>query len=176
MDEIKCKELNIAKLLLKCAGDFAIIFILLYLISFIESIVANFKESFAIVFNEKFGAVIFLVVLSLAIAVTLAVLDISIRCVSIRYDEEKAVFVRKRSQTLMYLGKNLTVSMDIKKNWAVMTFHQDKKNASAYLEKEAGIKFYNFLLSHNAAAAKTRKKDYTAMNVTEIGNKDNLQK
>lgn len=139
MNEIKCNKVDKKKLILRTIFDFIVIFILLYLITFVEYIINDFSKSFSYIFNEKRILFFVMLTISLALSIVLSFIDIGSRCIAIKYDDEKLIFIKNNKEDNMRLSSNLFVRSEAKENCIIFSFRQDKRAVNAYLNKTDGI-------------------------------------
>lgn len=143
MREAKCLKINYNKQIARVFIDFIIIFVLFYLIAFIESIMQNFAASFKYVIQEKKLLFFVIMAISFLLSLFLAFMDMSSRCLSIKYDEEKIIFVKRKKEESMKLVYGLIVRSETKIDGTIFSFRQDKRVVNVYLSKTDGSALIN---------------------------------
>ncbi|HKL74286.1 MAG TPA: hypothetical protein VJ903_05275 [Clostridia bacterium] len=145
MKEVICLKTDVKKVALRFLIDLLIIFALLFLIAFVESFIKSFSSSFSYIFKEKLPLFFIMLALSVVLALILAYIEINSRCLSIRYDDEKIIFVKKKKEESMKLTYELYVRLEKKKDILFFSFRQNKRVVNASLDINCGNELIDFL-------------------------------
>jgi hypothetical protein len=135
MKEIKCIPINYNKTIMRVLIDFVAIFLLLYIITFIEYIMDDFSNSFALVLNAKLPIFFIIMGISLALSILLTFMDIGSRSAGIKYDDEKIIFIRKNNEISVNFGRSLAVRYENRDEGVIFNFREGKRTITALINK-----------------------------------------
>jgi hypothetical protein len=145
MKEIQCLKVDYKKIVVRAILDFIVIAVLLFLIAFMESFIKDLGNSFSYIFKEKLLLFFILIVFSILLTVVISFIEISARCLSLKYDDEKIIFVKNKKEESVRLTYDLYVRAELKNNSVVFSFRQNKRVTNAYLSDIVGAELIEHL-------------------------------
>lgn len=145
MKELKCLKVDYRKIFLRSILDFIVIAVLLFLIAFMESFIKDLGNSFTYIFKEKLVLFFVMLLLSIVITILISFIEISSRCITLKYDDEKIIFVKNKKEESVKLTYDLFVRAEIKENSIVFSFRQNKRVTNAYLSVVDGTELIEHL-------------------------------
>lgn len=159
MKEFDCLKVKTGELILRSIVDALLLMVILYLIAFIDEIIKDFANSFAVAFGEKLYLFFIILAICIVIIVMLAVLDVKNRCSKIMFDKEKIIFTKNNNKEGFPFDPRTSVSYyKLKNGDMTFVFKCGKKSFNVFLNNINGNELLEFFKENNINAISKDKK------------------
>lgn len=145
MNELECLQVKKSEIIIRSIVDAVLLFLILYVIAFIDEMIKDFKGSFSVAFGEKIYLFFIILAICIAIIITLVLLDERNRCKRIIFDKDKIIMVRKAKEEGFGFNSQTEISYyQLANNEYTFIFKRGKKNNYVFLSECNGKQLLDF--------------------------------